>query len=72
MIAALERERYDLQLSAAKAQAETAAAKSEAKDSEIKNVIPQQVIAATASVTLARPEHTRVKRLFDRGAATQA
>jgi hypothetical protein len=72
MIAALERDRYVLQLAAAEAQAETAAAKWEAKDSEIKNVIPQQVNAATAAVTLAGPEHARIKRLFDRGAATRS
>ncbi len=72
VIAQLEQSRYDLQVSAAQAQQETAGARAEAKKSELDNILPQKVAAAKASVKLAEEEHSRTRKLFDRGVATQS
>lgn len=72
VIASLEKERYELAVAVAKAQRETAGAKSKAKESELKNIVPQQILAAQASVTVNQTEYARIGKLFERGAATQA
>lgn len=72
VIARLETERYDLKLSVAKAQENTAIATTTAKKSELKDVVPAQIRAAIASVTVTRTEFDRIVKLFKRGAATQA
>lgn len=72
VIATLEKERYQLKLASAKAQKETALAKEEAKDTELKNVLPAQIKADQAAATLADNNHKRVKQLLEQKAASKS
>ena len=72
VIAELETDRYELALASAKAQKETAIARAKARQSELENVLPQQIKAAQASVTLTQQEFDRASQLFKREALSAA
>ncbi len=72
MLAALDTDRYVLAVSSSKAQLDTARAEAKAKESELKTVIPQNVKAAQAAVTLARQEFERVSSLLKEAAVSEA
>lgn len=72
VIARLEEDRFQLKLAGARARLKTTQAQANAKESELKKVIPARINASRANVTLATAEFERVQKLVKREAATQA
>jgi multidrug efflux pump subunit AcrA (membrane-fusion protein) len=71
VIAVLESERFEFQLQSAIAGMNTAIAKRDASDSELNNVLPQQIEAAEARQELAQTQFNRTQQLVADGAAAQ-
>ena len=71
-IAEIETERYQLQLKSAEAQLEQSKKAHAAAEIELKQSIPQQVIAAQADQALAVTEFERAERLVKKNAGAQA
>ena len=72
VLARLETRRYELQKQSAAAQLETAVAEAKAAETELQEVIPQQIAVAEAQQKLAAAERDRTKQLFERKAASQS
>ena len=72
VIASLENDRYQLKLASSRAQKETALARVEAKQSEIKNILPARIKSAEVAVTLAVNNFKRAKQLFEKKAISQS
>ncbi len=70
-IAVLEQERFQYQLQSAIAAVNTAIAHRDAADSELNNVLPQQIEAAEARQELAQTTFDRNQQLVAQGAAAQ-
>lgn len=71
VVAVLEQERYQFQLQSAIAAVNTAIAHRDAADTELNNVLPQQIEAAEARVALAQTQFDRTQQLVADGAAAQ-